>query len=625
ANYWFSLFHRLMARIKKWLNLNLDCNHHKISMRKIIISCCLFCLSLSVLRGQTVIVTDDSTYTIGQSSAVLDLKSTTKGFLPPRVTAAQKTAIVSPVAGLLVYQTDGTAGYYLWTGTKWDPLVSGSGGINVVAKVSTATLGKTETFVLASNSIILTLPVVTSSDNGLTITVKNTGTYTDLVQVKASGSSTIDGRIAASALTRWQARIYVAYEGNWILKEKELDRENSFDVSPNDSWTTIPEVLAFLALHMNSPSLIRLSGGTYSISSTQTINLPFALTISGLSFGATTIAAATGLTGSPMFSCASETSFKMLSFDATTLAAYGTAANEDGVWLTGAGNYHELKDNEFTGFNKAVVLKNNVEVFIFDTDIADAAGAGVEIAAGVASGVIFKISETDFTNCVKSISLVSGTNTKISVLNCGFYLNAPTSISINYVPATFTSIISASIAGNTWNNTGIFLQGFDFTRTDGRDANFFIVNNAGDPDHNPSCKINVLNNAGTTSLATSGNWYKANWTNTSSLPVIWAVVNNRITYLSLNKRDAIVIITGNLSNASTNRTISVGLVKNGINTVRYGETTLRITAASQPFQFSTVIYLQNISKNDYFELYCSSANNNETVTFQDIQWLTETK
>lgn len=40
------------------------------------------------------------------ASAVLDLTSTNRGFLPPRMTYAQMTAIVSPTAGLTVYCTD---------------------------------------------------------------------------------------------------------------------------------------------------------------------------------------------------------------------------------------------------------------------------------------------------------------------------------------------------------------------------------------------------------------------------------------------------------------------------------------------------------------------------------------
>jgi len=40
------------------------------------------------------------------ASAILDLNSTTKGFLPPRMTTAQVGAIASPAEGLVAYDTD---------------------------------------------------------------------------------------------------------------------------------------------------------------------------------------------------------------------------------------------------------------------------------------------------------------------------------------------------------------------------------------------------------------------------------------------------------------------------------------------------------------------------------------
>jgi len=39
------------------------------------------------------------------ASAALDVVSTTKGFLPPRMTTTQKNAIATPAAGLMVYDT----------------------------------------------------------------------------------------------------------------------------------------------------------------------------------------------------------------------------------------------------------------------------------------------------------------------------------------------------------------------------------------------------------------------------------------------------------------------------------------------------------------------------------------
>ncbi len=61
------------------------------------------------------------------ASAMLDVSSTTQGVLVPRMTAAQRTAISSPATGLLVYQTDATAGFYFYNGSAWTSL-SGGGG-----------------------------------------------------------------------------------------------------------------------------------------------------------------------------------------------------------------------------------------------------------------------------------------------------------------------------------------------------------------------------------------------------------------------------------------------------------------------------------------------------------------
>jgi hypothetical protein len=53
------------------------------------------------------------------ASSQLDVNSTNKGFLPPRMTSAERSAIVSPAAGLMVYQTDNNTGNYIYNGTSW--------------------------------------------------------------------------------------------------------------------------------------------------------------------------------------------------------------------------------------------------------------------------------------------------------------------------------------------------------------------------------------------------------------------------------------------------------------------------------------------------------------------------
>jgi hypothetical protein len=66
--------------------------------------------------AQSVAINNDASQP--DSSALLDIKSTTKGLLIPRMTQVQMLALANPQTGLLVYQTDGTnPGFYFNAGT----------------------------------------------------------------------------------------------------------------------------------------------------------------------------------------------------------------------------------------------------------------------------------------------------------------------------------------------------------------------------------------------------------------------------------------------------------------------------------------------------------------------------
>jgi hypothetical protein len=56
---------------------------------------------------------------IASASAIVRMVSTTKGFLPPTMTNAQRTAIGSPAVGLIVYCTDAVEGLYIYKSTGW--------------------------------------------------------------------------------------------------------------------------------------------------------------------------------------------------------------------------------------------------------------------------------------------------------------------------------------------------------------------------------------------------------------------------------------------------------------------------------------------------------------------------
>jgi hypothetical protein len=92
----------------------------KTKMMKAIYITFLFLFLTSSLFAQSVGINNDGSSP--NASAMLDVSSTTKGLLAPRMTKALRDDIATPATGLLVYQTDNTPGYYYYNGTAWTML-----------------------------------------------------------------------------------------------------------------------------------------------------------------------------------------------------------------------------------------------------------------------------------------------------------------------------------------------------------------------------------------------------------------------------------------------------------------------------------------------------------------------
>ncbi len=108
--------------------------------------------------------------TTPNASAKLDVSSTNKGFLPPRMTYAQRTAISSPAEGLMVYQTDGTSGLYYYGSSGWIYIINST--TNVVSVVNggtgTTTATGTGSVVLNTSPSLITPALGTPSSATLT-------------------------------------------------------------------------------------------------------------------------------------------------------------------------------------------------------------------------------------------------------------------------------------------------------------------------------------------------------------------------------------------------------------------------------------------------------------------------
>lgn len=99
---------------------------------RVIFTTFLLLVSSTLLLAQTGIGTTNP-----EVSAKLDVSSTTKGFLPPRMTAVQRSAILNPAAGLMVYQIDGTKGLYYYDGASWIFVINSASNVLPVANGGT--------------------------------------------------------------------------------------------------------------------------------------------------------------------------------------------------------------------------------------------------------------------------------------------------------------------------------------------------------------------------------------------------------------------------------------------------------------------------------------------------------
>ena len=129
----------------------------------------LFWIILVLIFGQINAQTGIGT-TTPNASAKLDVYSTNKGFLPPRViltSTTDATTIASPAEGLLVYNLGSVglqSGYYYWNGANWATIATASSPDQMVDYIQ-ASLSANQTLSAAGN-----VNFNTSSGTGITIT-----------------------------------------------------------------------------------------------------------------------------------------------------------------------------------------------------------------------------------------------------------------------------------------------------------------------------------------------------------------------------------------------------------------------------------------------------------------------
>ncbi len=130
-----------------------------------------FFLSAQQVKAQSLAInTDGST---ANTSALLDVKSTAKGMLIPRMSRTERNAIASPATGLLIFQNaPDSIGFYYYNGAGWTWMFANSNADSLAWKTG----GNTGT--LPANNFIGTtdnMPLVIKTNNSEKIRVTPIG------------------------------------------------------------------------------------------------------------------------------------------------------------------------------------------------------------------------------------------------------------------------------------------------------------------------------------------------------------------------------------------------------------------------------------------------------------------
>lgn len=155
--------------------------------------------------------------TTPHASAKLDVSSTNKGFLPPRVTltsATDVTTIASPAEGLLVYNLGSSglqAGYYYWNGANWATIATASSTGSGLAASNLVNL-YAKAYSTASGDI--------ANASGHTFTVPVSGRYLFDFSCTGYSNATITYKvrqgttdIGTDAQTSYNNTVHVEYNG----------------------------------------------------------------------------------------------------------------------------------------------------------------------------------------------------------------------------------------------------------------------------------------------------------------------------------------------------------------------------------------------------------------------------
>jgi len=219
------------------------------------------------------------------ASAMLDVQSTSKGILIPKMTQAQRAAIATPATGLLVFQTDNTPGFYYNSGTPAVPVwtllsstansawsIAGNSGINAANNF----LGTTDNHPLnfrvnnlsagqlnpANGNVFLGLSTGKSSTAAFSNIAIGSGALfnnTDRANLVAIGDSALFSNTSVGTTWQWEAA------GNTAIGSKSLYSNSiGYNLTSVGSQTLFNNTTGTYNTAIGTYSLLKNTTGYYN-------------------------------------------------------------------------------------------------------------------------------------------------------------------------------------------------------------------------------------------------------------------------------------------------------------------------------------------------------------------------
>src|SRR5215471_3721032 len=198
-------------------------------------------------------------------SSLLEVVSTSKGVLIPRMTLTQRNAIASPATGLLIYQTTNTPGFYYYSGTAWTA-ISAKGANTSLSNLKSPTAVNTDLLTDSDNVRNLGSPVNSWKDiyldgsvylGGVRFLAYHTGTGTE---------NTAVGAAVLNANTTGPSNTGVGYNALFLNTTGAYNTATGGSALYSNTTGYYNMANGFDALYHNTTGVFNTADGAYTLS-----------------------------------------------------------------------------------------------------------------------------------------------------------------------------------------------------------------------------------------------------------------------------------------------------------------------------------------------------------------------